>query len=590
MIYNYNLNIHMENDNIVQILNVSKRRNSDNITQNLNICKRRKKDDSNKLINATSIINYMIDDPLVDYFEYMEYNNKTNTDLFQNEIMDEGIQFEKVIIKNIEKDHPIIEAKSVSDTIKLMNEGVPVIVQACIIDNINRTYSKLDLLVNSTYINNIFPDTISDDKKKLLTPNKLGVNHYYIPIEIKHSKFKSAKNKEAYKGQMYIYLTAVNNLLGTNFKKGYFLCKDNVNKLFTVDYSEDSKDFYIVDKVSRALLWLRDVVKNSHSWTIYPPSRPELFPNLKVYNKKYDKIKQEISKKIGGDITALCNCGIKERTIAHNNGIFSLSDKKLSAKMMGFNENDMDGKLVDAILETNRQKKYIISCENKKLSYNLNEWKNIDMNTTHEFVIDIETFNSKFRVNLDGNPEADYIFLTGIGYMDTNDNWVFKYFLMKDKSRKSEEEAIDSLLDYIKNTLLILGKEKAILYHWSKFEDTQFKKYYERNNIKKNVDFYKFCDLYKVFTKEPITIKGALNFKLKTIGKILYKHDMIETRWDINNECCDGLNAMVLGEILYSKYNNLENIMKDKNMLDIIQYNEMDCRVLCDIHNLIKKY
>jgi hypothetical protein len=569
-------------------LTVGKKRKPNNIIQDLNTSKKLKID---KLINATATKNYLIDDSLVDYLEFREYNNKTITDLFLGEIMDEGIQFEKEIIINIKENHPIIEAKTPNDTIKLMKEGIPIISQAPIINSVNGTYSKPDLLINSTYINNIFPDTISNDMKILLTPNKLGLNYYYIPIEIKHSKFKSAKNREAYKGQMYIYLTALNNILGTTFRKGYFLCKDNINKLITVDYSEESKDHYIVDKVKKALQWLRDVEEFSHSWVLYPiPSRPELFPNLKVYNKKYDKIKQEISKQIGGDITALCNCGIKERINAHKNGIFSLSDKKLSAKMMGFSENDMDGKLVDAILEINRQRKYVLSCENKKLTYNLDEWKNIDMNTTQEFVIDIETFNSKFRVNLDGTPESDYIFLTGIGYMDNNDNWIFKYFIMKDKTRQSEAEAIDNFLDYIKNTLLLLGKEKAILYHWSKFEDTQFKKYYERNTVKKNINFYKFCDLYKVFTKEPITIKGALNFKLKTIGKILYKHDMIETCWDIKNECCDGLNAMVLGEILYSKYNNLEDIMQDKNMLDIIQYNEMDCRVLCDIHNLIKKY
>jgi hypothetical protein len=308
---------------------------------------------------------------------------------------------------------------------------------------------------------------------------------------------------------------------------------------------------------------------------------------MKVYDKKYEKIKKEINRRIGGDITSLWKCGIKERIAAHNNNIFSLSNKKLNAKLLGFSENNIDGKKIDAILETNRQNKYTISCETKKITYELQRWKNIDNKTTHEFYLDIETFNSKIRVNLDGTPENDYIFLSGIGYIDNNNEWKFEKFMMKNKSRQSEIEAIDNFLDYIKDTLLLLGKEKAILYHWSKFEDLQFKKYYERNQIKK-YNFYNFYDLNKVFTEEPITIKGALNFKLKTIGKILYKHDMIETCWDIKNDCCDGLNAMILGEMIYNS--NSEDIMKDKNMLDIIQYNEMDCRVLCDIHNLIKKY
>jgi hypothetical protein len=549
---------------------------------------KRRKLDNIKLISATSIKNYMNDNPLSDYLDHMDYNNESVNDLFLNTAMDEGVLFENEIIKKLKENHSIIEATSHDDTIKLIKKGVPIIWQAHIKNNTNGTYGKPDLLVKSTYINTIFPGTISFDKEYLSIANILGLNYYYIPIEIKHSKFKTAKNKQAYKGQMYIYLTAINNMLGTNLSKGYFLCKDNINELITVDYSEDSKDYIIVDKVMKAISWLRDLEEYGYSWSIYPiPSRIELFPNMKVYDKKYEKIKKEINRRIGGDITSLWKCGIKERIAAHNNNIFSLSNKKLNAKLLGFSENNIDGKKIDAILETNRQNKYTISCETKKITYELQRWKNIDNKTTHEFYLDIETFNSKIRVNLDGTPENDYIFLSGIGYIDNNNEWKFEKFMMKNKSRQSEIEAIDNFLDYIKDTLLLLGKEKAILYHWSKFEDLQFKKYYERNQIKK-YNFYNFYDLNKVFTEEPITIKGALNFKLKTIGKILYKHDMIETCWDIKNDCCDGLNAMILGEMIYNS--NSEDIMKDKNMLDIIQYNEMDCRVLCDIHNLIKKY
>ena len=81
-------------------------------------------------------------------------------------------------------------------------------------------------------------------------------------------------------------------------------------------------------------------------------------------------------------------------------------------------------------------------------------------------------------------------------------------------------------------------------------------------------------------------MKGALNYSLKTIAKALYNNKLINTIWN-NDTCSNGLNAMILANNLYN--DNINNIKDNKVMKEIIRYNEIDCKVLYDIHNLIKK-
>ena len=105
--------------------------------------------------------------------------------------------------------------------------------------------------------------------------------------------------------------------------------------------------------------------------------------------------------------------------------------------------------------------------------------------------------------------------------------------------------------------------------------------------IKINFVFY---DLYKLFYDEPIVVKGALNFSLKSIAKALYKNNLIESSWDSSNPCSNGLTAMILANEIYEKVykKTIDNISYDPVMKEIIKYNEIDCKVMWEIHNLLR--
>jgi hypothetical protein len=230
---------------------------------------------------------------------------------------------------------------------------------------------------------------------------------------------------------------------------------------------------------------------------------------------------------------------------------------------MGFGLKDSRASIVDKILDINRNENEIINP--KIINYDRQKWKYKD-DKLLEIYIDFETI-------------TNFIFLIGIGYEKDN-IWYYQHFLLEEKSLQSEINMFNKFIEYINNLLILENKEKARFYHWFHVEKTGYDKFKNKHmNIKfQDLEFY---DLLTIFNNEPIVIKGALNFKLKEIAKAMYSHKLINTTW--SDKINDGLSVMVDAE---KYYNN--NMNKQIFFRDIIKYNEIDCKVLWEMHNYIR--
>jgi hypothetical protein len=71
---------------------------------------------------------------------------------------------------------------------------------------------------------------------------------------------------------------------------------------------------------------VRDVKNVGHTWSINPPSRIELYPNMCVDSGKWNYEKEKISNDIG-EITNVWYVGVKQRNIAIKKGIKRASDQ-----------------------------------------------------------------------------------------------------------------------------------------------------------------------------------------------------------------------------------------------------------------------
>ena len=100
----------------------------------------------------------------------------------------------------------------------------------------------------------------------------------------------------------------------------------------------------------------------------------------------------------------------------------------------------------------------------------------------------------------------------------------------------------------------------------------------------------RWFDLLQVFKNEPIVVKGSLGFSLKEVAGAFADLELINSTWD-QNGCINGTSAM-LNAFKASK-DALARGMKLTEMSqirDIINYNEIDCRVVGEIIGYLREH
>ena len=86
-------------------------------------------------------------------------------------------------------------------------------------------------------------------------------------------------------------------IMGRRWKyssKGKHYSGDNcMDKLGTVDFND--YDIKYITKTSQFLSWYRDVMENGINWTLYPPSKPELYPNMSIDSNNFNEMKNKVA-------------------------------------------------------------------------------------------------------------------------------------------------------------------------------------------------------------------------------------------------------------------------------------------------------
>jgi hypothetical protein len=557
----------------------------------------------NEWLGASSTRNYFLDDPLIDWLK--EYNVKDINDIpnkkefnysnhvkksnitnnnFRDYIMNEGVNFEHKIM-NILKSEKRFEIVQISDnyqsknkdlfekTLNYMKKGVDIIYQGILHDNKNKLYGSPDILIRNDIINKFVGYDIYDNNE---SSTKLNTEWHYVVIDIKNSIIHLKSDSKniindgsvpAYKAQLYVYTKILNEIQGTNINKSFILGKkytwnskgvqyeelECCKKLGIIDY--EIYDNWVIDKFEKCKKWILDMREKGLNWSINPPSRKELYPNMKNdLEIEYNNVKKQIAEKYY-EITDIYYCNFEKRINVHDKGILGWNDSRCNSSSLGFNPGIVS-KRVDAILNVNRSKDFIRpeKIENGK-------WRTCFL-SDKEYFLDFETINSAV-----GNYD-DFIFMIGVGYIEDN-NWIYRSFVEKDLKEESEKEILTKFLNYV--------DRDGIFYHWSNVE----KSIYEKKMNKYNLKDIKFNDLNKFFVDNLIVVRGCLNWSLKNIAKKMYEYGFIKTNWN-DDACKDGLTAMLLA---YKIYN--DGIDK-KNFESIIKYNEIDCKVMYEILNYLR--
>jgi len=602
------------------------------------------KNDTNDLfVSGSKLKNYLMNDPLIDWLELYYCNTEFNTEFnilckeqeniqerkqkIENNrkvlqiLFDGGNNFENEIMTQLKdkfKNNMIIintlnqfglTRDNYKNTQNAIINGVPIIAQAVLYNDKNNTYGIADLLVRSDYLNKIvnFP-VLTNDEINIKAPY-LEKYHYRV-IDIKwttlhlNAKKDTIRNERfmpAYKGQLAIYNCALGNIQGYFSNQAYILgkgyyrektenkiklidnCNDPFGKFGIIDYNDTDNEY--INESAKAIQWYRDVKKNGSLWSPLKPPNANMYPNMCNNDEVWSKIKKEIATHIG-EITLICNVGVTQRKILHAKGIFSIHDVKCNSTNMGMNDTDTASR-IDDILEINKNKKKI-SCT--KIDNNYLNWQT---QSPVDFYIDFETFNTNFMNNT--QQISDLVFMIGIGYIQF-DKWNYKCLTLKYANLEDEKRLFLEFKNFIKyksQELDPINKYIPRLFHWTQAEISNFNHVNIRHdniltNFEQNIVW---IDMYYIFKgannskdkkkpfSEGICVKGAYNFSLKSIAKAMYSHGFIKTDWEDNN-ITNGLQAMI-SSIRY--YQNQNNEINKKEFQDIINYNEVDCKVIWEI-------
>ena len=585
-----------------------------------------------------------LDDWLNMYHHKLENYNSfdTNTNIFVKHLMEKGHDFEAkvvpLLIQRVGADNFLEICKYDNTfyknafqyenaTCSAMKTGIPVIYQGVVM---NRTgalagsYGIPDLIVRSDFLFKIIDKIPSIDVKKK-APNLNG-DYHYVVIDIKWTTLEFCADGErlrkvssipAYKSQLYIYNHAIGTIQGYEPESSYILgrrwrlettkgkLKGNncFDRLGCIDYA--NKDSDAKNDAINAIKWLKELKSDGDKWELYPmPTHPNLYPNMScIQDSNWDDFKISYAKEIG-EITLLWNCGPSNRREAHRNGIKSYRDPTCSASLLGI-KGPKQGPILDHIIHINQKEEFKDSLDHIML-FNENgvdnQW---NKDEPLRISIDFETVNSIFD-DFQTMPHAEdngYIFMIGVSHKLKNQEPVYKMFLASELSREAEFQLIKEMYKYLRClTDEHVGEGKRIppLYHWGHYEESTFVRLSDQlmsvfgeevsDNIMKIDCAIRWYNLLDVFKKNPIVINGCFGFGLKEIANRLHELGLIKTTWEADNPCKNGNNAMILAHAEYKKYNARKRPIIESDVIhDIMRYNRVDCNVIHDIIDVLRK-
>lgn len=181
------------------------------------------------------------------------------------------------------------------------------------------------------------------------------------------------------------------------------------------------------------------------------------------------------------------------------------------------------------------------------------------------------------------NP-IEAIFLIGVGHTINGENFQFRSFFLNDLD--DETNLISDFVAHIEN--LRQDQKDTPIYHWTHAEKTFLKSACKRIHYPdcvREIAFgqWNWVDLEHEFRSRRVAVRGALNYRLKTLATAFKTQGLIETHW--GNECADGMSA-VTG---YARYLDGDIPRDDPRLEAVIRYNEIDCKVMYEMLSAMRQ-
>jgi hypothetical protein len=313
------------------------------------------------------------------------------------------------------------------------------------------------------------------------------------------------------------------------------------------------------------------------TWTIDPPSRKELYPNMKNDSDyPWSTCKKQLAEK-NKELTLLWNFGTTDR----NNATVTQWDQITS----------------DDIKMNQHYQRIIMGMINSRLTGQINNLSKGGENlTSHkiEFYLDFEFVNQSH--DLSQFPicrPTKYIYMIGCIHVNHETGQAtYRNYLI---NRLNKEQELLMMKQWITEMVIDNGGSKDIhISHWGTSEKTQIESYLRQNmdnsdnsdNSYAGINLH-LTDLCELFKTHEVTLPHCFSYNLKDVSKSLYKLGKISTTWTTKVTGDNSITSVLLSEKSCQDGHH-SKLCEVPVMQDIIKYNYVDCKVLEEITSLLR--
>jgi hypothetical protein len=552
---------------------------------------------------------------------------------FPDFIGDKARQFEEAWIENMAPDairvcanaYEARSADQVRQTLALMQQGIPVLVQPALWWAPERIYGVPDLLVHTSWLRDQFPRLAESDAESashVVSPERSeGAERsdaafgqaeleataagraavgdaakagHYVVFDLKFTSKLDAAHKArdlaSYAAQVRIYSYMLGQLQGFMPRRAYLVTRDRIFDPLAVDVTST-----LGQPLDEDLAALRDqFIEIKVNGGRYVPWRDAIVAsNLSHQDARWQTAKRIIAheKTPGRDpaIVYRIGAGAKRELARHG---FSTLDSLLQADLRTIplekctNVGPATARLIRAILEANRSGSPLVPPSGLVLPAK-----------EFEFYVDFEYFSN---VNVDFDRQwptldgCEMIFMIGIGWRPgggwgpgqggapgPKEGWAFRTFVAAAESHGQEREMVEEFVDFLQRQTdgAFLDGTRTSIFHWTGAEVMQCLRASERHRLPDDhpVRRLPWLDLHKEFLKAAIGLPGAWSYQLKDVSRAVARlqppaHADLEWPEDLDQ----GLRAMVMGWRAYQTSQPLES----REMATLRQYLEADCKAL----------
>jgi hypothetical protein len=592
-------------------------------------------------MSASDTRNHVLGDPLLDWLslfgrakgfvpddERPGYDPDTD---FKQLLRTRGRAFEGAVVAHIADLGHAIEriANDVDDTrdplcatrtIDAMRRGTDVIHRGVLHDTAHMTFGSPDLLVRSDVLSRLFPTLVDEECALLGRTSKAGLvdasapaigadGFHYRVVDVKFSALRFGArgelslegSKRAYAAQVFITNRALaaaqgfqapsSFLLGRRAQMGKKRVDNAMARLGIVPsaltFAGGSTLASVVDEAEQ---WIRRMRRAGAAWEVLPvPFVPELWPDLKkTSDAPWHAVKCEIAL-AQKNVTLLPSVnGAVRDALRREHDITRYDDERLTPALLT-SHGAKNTRTLAAVLAVNTDGGPPVRPAQVKAQRST--WH---ARAPLEFFVDFETV-SDLDDDFSRFPTAGgetLLFLIGCGHVDEEGAWQFASFVADALTPEAEARTIDAWVAHMDALKRARHVEHAPVFHWSAAESSTFENAFSAARASHPdrqwpaIAWFDF--LTRVVKSEPVVVRGAFGFGLKSIGNALHAQGLIATSWA--DGPTDGLGAMVATMNAAREAGERGVALVDVEcMREVVCYNESDCRVMYEVIELLRR-